>query len=102
MNRDPQNSHHVHAFICTRTKEGKSSCGPKGGAELRERLKNWVRSAGLKDQVQVSASLCLNHCERGITAVIHPAGQWYFNVDKDSDFESLQKEILALIESAKA
>ena len=99
MEKDPSvPSCQVHAFICTRTKEGgKDSCGPKGSAELRDRLKNWVKTAGLKDKVKITASLCLGHCEKGITVCIYPKGEWYFRVDKDADYEKLQNEILALV-----
>jgi (2Fe-2S) ferredoxin len=99
MEKDPNESVEVHAFVCTRVKEGGESCGPKGSAELRERLKKWVKTEGLKGRVKITASLCLGHCEKGITVCIYPQGKWYFKVDKDSDFENLQKEILALLEA---
>ncbi len=87
----------VHAFVCTKTKDGKESCGAKGSAELRERLKAWVKNEGLGKRVKVTASLCLGHCEKGISVCIYPAGQWYFNVDQNRDEESLKKEILSYL-----
>ena len=92
----------VQVFICTRTKEKGESCGPKGGAELRDRLKKWAKESGISKEVKVTASLCLSHCENGITAVIHPANTWFIKVDKDDDFENLQSEILDHLKRAKA
>jgi len=94
MQKDPSAQKTVHAFVCTRVKEGKESCGAKGSAEMRDRLKKWVKESGLRDRVQVTASLCLDHCEKGISVVIYPDAEWYFHVDKDADYENIQKAIL--------
>ena len=99
MEKDPATSYQAHAFICTAVKEGRESCGAKGSAELRDRLKKWVKGSSLEGRVKITASLCLGHCERGISVVIYPAGQWYFQVNKDSDFELIQNEILKILES---
>lgn len=89
---------HVHAFVCTRTKDG-ACCGLKGGAELRDRLKKWVKSEGLSKKVKVTASLCLGHCENGIAVVIYPEGKWLINVDAEADYATLQQEILSRLKA---
>lgn len=97
---DPSQIPVIQAFVCTRTKkEGKESCGPKGGEELRERLKDWAKKEGLNKRVKITASLCLGHCENGITVCIHPANKWFIKVDKDKDFEAIKSEILALLKA---
>jgi predicted metal-binding protein len=88
----------VHVFICTRSKEKGESCGPKGSAELRDRLKSWVKEEGLNSRVKVTASLCLGHCENGITACIHPANQWFLKVDAAKDEEFFKIKIHELLE----
>lgn len=92
----------VQVFICTRTKEKGESCGPKGGAELRDRLKSWAKESGIHKEVKVTASLCLGHCENGITSVIHPANTWFIKIDKDLDFEKLKIEILEHLKREKS
>lgn len=91
----------VHLFICTRTKEKGESCGPKGSAELRDHLKVWSKTLGISKEVKVTASLCLSHCENGITACIYPQNKWFLKIDKDKDVETLKTEILNLLEAAR-
>jgi predicted metal-binding protein len=91
----------VHVFICTRTKERGESCGPKGGAELRDQLKHWTKTEGISKLIKITASLCLSHCENGITVCMYPMNDWFLKVDKDRDTEDLKKEILALLEIAQ-
>ena len=92
----------IQVFICTRNKDKGECCGPKGGAELRERLKTWTKQTGINKQVKITASLCLNHCEEGITACIQPMNEWFVKVDKDRDFETLKEEILSLLQKASS
>jgi predicted metal-binding protein len=101
MNETHETSPLVHVFICTRTKEKGESCGPKGGAELRDRLKHWTKEAGISKTVKVTASLCLSHCEEGITACVYPQGRWFVKVDKDHDYENLKSQILEMLKEAQ-
>ncbi len=89
----------VHVLICTRTKEKGESCGPKGAAELRDRLKTWAKTEGLTPRVKVTASLCLGHCENGITAAIQPMNQWFLKIDAHQDEDLLKQKIRELIKS---
>lgn len=94
-------NHPLQVFICTRSKEKGESCGTKGSAELREQLKAWVKMQGLQDQVKVIASLCLGHCENGITACFQPQNRYFLKINAESDFVSLQQEILDLCQSQR-
>lgn len=84
----------LQMFVCTRTKEKGACCGPKGGSELRDSLKKWVKEQGLHQKVKVTASLCLGHCENGITVVVHPDNEWYINVHAMDDIDNLKQIIL--------
>lgn len=84
----------LQMFVCTRTKDKGASCGPKGASELRDALKKWVRDEGLKKRVKVTASLCLGHCENGITVCVHPDNEWFIDVRADDDIDALKKIIL--------
>ncbi|MBX9767538.1 MAG: (2Fe-2S) ferredoxin domain-containing protein [Bdellovibrionales bacterium] len=68
-------SYDVHLFICTNTREGKECCSAKGAEALRAEVKDLCKKNGWKG-VRVNASGCLGHCERGIAAVLYPAGEW--------------------------
>lgn len=87
----------LQMFVCTRTKEKGACCGPKGASALRDTLKTWVKDQGLSKRVKVTASLCLGHCEFGITVCIHPYNEWLINVNAEEDLENLKAIIIEKI-----
>lgn len=89
----------IQVFVCTRSKEKGESCGVKGSTELREQLKAWVKSSGLNDRVKVIASLCLGHCENGITMCIQPQNRYFLKIDAKKDLSQIQQEITSLAEA---
>ena len=89
----------IQVFVCTRSKEKGESCGVKGSAELRDQLKSWVKASGLNDRVKVIASLCLGHCENGITMCIQPQNRYFLKIDAKKDFSLIQQEIVGLAET---
>lgn len=91
----------IHVFICTRSKEQGESCGSKGSSQLREDLKKWAKEKGYAKDVKVTASLCLGHCESGITACIHPQNLWYLKIDASQDMNSFKNKISELVDSLK-
>ena len=56
-------------------------------------LKAWVKSEGLKNQIKVSKSSCLGHCETGVTAVIYPQNQWFHRL-KEKDLQEIKQLLL--------
>lgn len=83
----------LQVFICTRTKENGESCGAKGSAKLRDELKAWAKEQKLTPQVKITASLCLGHCEKGITACFQPTNEWLGEI-KVADIDVLKEKIL--------
>ena len=77
-----------HLFICT----SGPYCWYDGDTEtLLRALKRRVAGAGLKDDIRINRSGCLNHCGHGPVAVVYPDATWYGNVqvdDVDEIFES--------------
>lgn len=67
-----------HLFICTHNKDKGASCGPKGAADLRHSLKKKMEEKypHRRHDFRVNASGCLGQCEKGISAVAYPMGQW--------------------------
>lgn len=76
----------AHLFVCTNEKKGES-CGAKGGAKLRARVKDLSKEhPDWKGQVRINSSGCLGRCEEGIVAVLYPQGRWFSELDaKDED-----------------
>lgn len=85
----------AHLFVCTNTKKNGECCGPKGAAEMRDRLKKICHDKGIAGDVRINASGCLGHCEAGITAVLYPQGKWFTNLSNKDD-----AKLLAAVEEA--
>lgn len=77
-----------HFFVCT---NGPICWYDGDPEELLEVLKRKVSAAGLKDEVRINRSGCLNACGNGPAVVVYPEAIWYGNVqvsDADELFES--------------
>lgn len=82
-------------FVCTHSREdGKTSCGNpgRGGVELLAKLKDAVAAAGLKGNVRVMKSGCMDFCEKGPNAFCYPEGEWLCGV-KEEDVPAIIKKI---------
>lgn len=67
---------------------------------MRKRLKEICKNEFGKE-VRVNSSGCLGYCEKGIAAVIYPAGKWHFDLTANDD-EILLKEIRTCLDQAKS
>lgn len=78
VNAPPERPYERHVFVCT-----DGPWCPKDGpaAEVRAILKAGVKEAGLRDEVRVNKSGCLNQCGHGPMLVCYPEGVWYAHVD---------------------
>jgi (2Fe-2S) ferredoxin len=80
-----------HLFVCTNG----PFCWYDGDPDaLLEALKKRVAAAGLKDEVRVNRSGCLNACGHGPTVVVYPEATWYGRVQVDDAEEIFQNHIL--------
>ena len=77
----------AHLFICCKNKQSKACCSEKNAQELFKKLKEWTKTSGTQQQIKVSQSSCLGHCEQGITACIYPQNQWFTGLSLDSEGE---------------
>ena len=86
-------------FVCTnkRDKDDRVSCARMGGCDLREALKDLVKSKGLKKKVRVSTSGCMDVCEDGPNIMIFPDNVWLAKVKK-SDLVGILDAIVTSIE----
>jgi (2Fe-2S) ferredoxin len=60
-----------HILICAG-----DSCGPQGGAAVREALKAELRKRGIRGRMRDGECSCMGLCRDGINAVIWPEGTW--------------------------
>lgn len=81
-------------FVCTHKRPDgspKPCCADRGGAQLREELKQMVKDQGLEMRVKIFASGCLGGCEQGIVALSYPKNQLMLGV-KQEDLQKILDE----------
>ncbi len=82
-------------FVCTNARsDGRDACANpgRGGDHLCVRLKRAIKEAGLKKQIRVARSGCLDLCSQGPNLFVFPDGQWYSGV-RDEDLPGLLKTL---------
>ena len=80
------------AFVCTNERDPenpKGSCAHRGADEVVDKLKETVHSRGLKRDIRIVESGCLNCCNRGVTMVVHsgegnPSETWYTGISPEN------------------
>lgn len=81
-------------FVCTNVREnGKIACANPGrdGQILCDRLKEFVKQAGLKDKARVVRAGCLDLCAQGPNIMIYPEGEWLSDVSQKDLPEIIKK-----------
>lgn len=72
-------------------------CHKKESSQLLPYLENELSDRGMTDVV-VSATACLNVCEKGPIVVVHPENHWYGEIDSEEKMD----EILDALEDGEA
>ena len=67
-----------HVFVCT----SGEYCPFEGSAAIHKFLKDGVQARGLKAEIRVNKSGCLDRCAGGPVAVVYPDATWYTYVDE--------------------
>lgn len=76
--------YHTHLFICTNGQPDQpGKCAHKGSLDLLQNVKKNAMDLG--PGLRINRSGCLGQCEKGITAVLYPQGQWFYQLNKDDD-----------------
>lgn len=70
--------------------DGRMSCGPNGGTDLKDRLKEMCKARNLP--VRVVQSSCLGKCDDGPNIMITPANVWLSKVTMN-DVDEIVKKI---------
>jgi (2Fe-2S) ferredoxin len=86
-----------HVFVCENVRpdgDARGCCDARGGAELRARLKQAVKAAGLAGRVRVNAAGCLDQCADGATVVVYPEAVWYGHVTLEDADEIVREHLV--------
>ncbi len=74
-------------FICENEREGGACCMPQG-VEIRQSLKELVKSEGLTQKIRVSRAGCLDVCAEGPNVLLMPDNIWFKKV-ASADIQSV-------------
>ncbi len=79
-------------FVCENAREGEACCMPHG-SEIRQALKDLVKSEGFSKKIRVSRAGCLDMCADGPNVLLMPDNIWFKRVTV--------RDIQSLLEAAK-
>ena len=87
-----------HLYVCVNQRtDGRASCGPRDAEAIREKLKEYVNTHGLKGKVRVSGSGCMDLCEQGANVMVYPGERWYSHVTLETVEKIIQEELMPLV-----
>ncbi len=69
-----------HVFVCENLRDPsdpRGCCAAKGAADVRSRLRELTKNAGLKGKVRINTAGCLDQCAHGVAVVVYPEAIWY-------------------------
>ncbi len=80
-------------LVCFNSRDpatGKPSCGMNGGAQLRDYLKKTVKERGLKGDVIVTGTGCIDICPaHGCAVAFQPDGEFFVSDTDEASAEAL-------------
>jgi len=79
-----------YILVCENKREAEDCCG-KVGEQIRELLKQEVKSRGLASKIRVSRTGCLDVCSEGPNVLVTPDHIWYKHVN-ESDIKNIVNE----------
>lgn len=86
-----------HVFVCENRRSEdhpRLCCASKDADAIRRQLKKRVLAAGLKEEIRVNRSGCLDQCEQGAVVVVYPETVWYGHVTAEDCDEIFEQHLL--------
>ncbi|MFO7657497.1 MAG: (2Fe-2S) ferredoxin domain-containing protein [Bacteroidales bacterium] len=83
-----------HILVCNSFRvagDAQGACNRKGAGSLLQYITEGSSDRGLN--VTVSATGCLNVCEKGPVVVVHPLNLWYGNVNNEEAIDKILDSI---------
>jgi (2Fe-2S) ferredoxin len=88
----PKRRHYLFLCVNERPPDNPKGCCMRRGADaVRDRFAQRIAELGLRDQVRIVRTSCLDNCSRGPTLAVYPDDVWYQGVqpaDVDEILES--------------
>ncbi|WP_192822053.1 ferredoxin [Rufibacter sp. LB8] len=87
MSRFPDNPKQV-IYACSSGK-----CQKRGGKEIRKALRDHLKMAGLKDDVEIIKTDCTDRCKHGPIFCIQPQNIWLHDLSEQQTLQALKEHI---------
>ena len=85
-----------YLLVCEYERSDGACCAKRGGAELRELLKESIKEKGLKGRVRVSRTGCLDVCSEGANVLLMPDNIWFKHVE-EKDVNAIIQQTIELL-----
>lgn len=79
-----------HVFICTSGK----TCPLEGAEAVLDQFRQNIFERGLKKEIRINKSGCLDQCGNGPVAVVYPDGTWYAHLKPEDANEIIEEHLL--------
>lgn len=79
-----------HVFVCTSGK----TCPLQGSEEICKLMREDIAARGLKKQIRINKTGCLDQCGNGPMVVVYPEGVWYAHVKPEDCKEIVESHLV--------
>jgi (2Fe-2S) ferredoxin len=79
-----------HVFVCTSGK----TCPQEGSDDVLKTLRAEISELGLKKEIRINKTGCLDQCGNGPMIVVYPDDIWYAHVKSSDCHEIIQSHLL--------
>jgi len=79
-----------HVFVCTTGK----TCPNEGAVEVCDALRKEIHARGLKKEIRINKSGCLDQCGNGPMIVVYPQSVWYSHVQPEDCKEIVESHLV--------
>lgn len=86
----PWTGYKKHVFVCTSGK----TCALDGGEEVCKSMREEISQRGLKKEIRINKTGCLDQCGNGPMVVVYPEGVWYSHVQPADGAEIVQSHLI--------
>lgn len=79
-----------HVFICTSGK----TCPLEGADAILDVMRGEIAARGLKKEIRINKTGCLDQCGNGPMAVVYPEGVWYAHLKPEDCLEIIDQHLI--------
>lgn len=80
-----------HVFVCTTGK----TCPQEGAEAVLDAFRREISERGLKKDIRINKSGCLDQCGNGPMAVVYPEAVWYAHLSPEDVPDIVEEHLLA-------